>query len=107
MMDIKYVYVKTRSEFGKQCIFDICGPNLDEEIKPNPQEMRNYIVKSQCHVNTQYTKQIALHEVRSISLTRLYPATIVSFVCVVTVRIAMVCEKRDKHVFRRNLCLHF
>ncbi|XP_046822931.1 dynein axonemal intermediate chain 2-like [Vespa crabro] len=64
-MDIKYVYVKTRSEFGKQCIFDICGPNLDEEIKPNPQEMRNFIVKSQCHVNTQYTKQIALHEIQT------------------------------------------
>ncbi|KAI4497873.1 hypothetical protein M0802_006989 [Mischocyttarus mexicanus] len=64
-MDIKYVYVKTRSEFGKQCIFDICGPNLDEEIKPNPQEMRNYIVKSPCHVGTQYTKQIALHEIQT------------------------------------------
>ncbi|KAF7397798.1 hypothetical protein HZH68_009020 [Vespula germanica] len=64
-MDIKYVYVKSRSEFGKQCIFDICGPNLDEEIKPNPHEMRNYILKSQCHINTQYTKQIASHEIQT------------------------------------------
>ncbi|KAL2712841.1 hypothetical protein V1478_017432 [Vespula squamosa] len=64
-MDIKYVYVKSRSEFGKQCIFDICGPNLDEEIKPNPQEMRNYILKSQCHLSTQYTKQIASHEIQT------------------------------------------
>lgn len=92
-MDIKYVYVKSRSEFGKQCIFDICGPNLDEEIKPNPHEMRNYILKTQCHINTQYTKQIASHEVRSISLTRLYPVMIVLYICLVIMRRTMVCEK--------------
>ncbi|KAK2575145.1 hypothetical protein KPH14_008862 [Odynerus spinipes] len=64
-MDIRYVYVKTRADFGKQCIFDVCGPNLDEEIKPNPQEMRNFIVKSPCHVGTQFAKQLALHKMQT------------------------------------------
>lgn len=62
-MEIKQVLLKTRAEFGKQCIFDMSGPHLDEEIKPNPIAMADYIIKSQCNVDVQHTKQLALHEV--------------------------------------------
>lgn len=63
IMEIKQVFLKTRAEFGKQCIFDIHGPQLDEEIKPDPNAMAHYIMKTHCNIGTQHTKQFALHEV--------------------------------------------
>ncbi|XP_018351598.1 PREDICTED: dynein intermediate chain 3, ciliary-like [Trachymyrmex septentrionalis] len=66
-METKQVFLKTRADFGKQCIFDICGPHLDEEIKPDPNAMANYIIKSHCNVGTQHTKQFALHEAQTVS----------------------------------------
>ncbi|XP_025991435.2 dynein intermediate chain 2, axonemal [Solenopsis invicta] len=62
-MEIKQVFLKTRADFGKQCIFDTCGPHLDEDIKPDPSAMAHYIRKSYCNVGMQHTKQLALHEV--------------------------------------------
>lgn len=58
------MYVKTRADFGKQCMFDLIGPTLDVEIIPNPVDMNDYILRSHCHVGVQYSKQLALHEVR-------------------------------------------
>lgn len=63
-MEIKQVFLKTRAEFGKQCIFDVHGPHLDLEIKPDPDAMVNYVTKTYCNVDVQFTKQLALHEVR-------------------------------------------
>ncbi|XP_018406785.1 PREDICTED: dynein intermediate chain 2, axonemal-like [Cyphomyrmex costatus] len=65
-MEIKQVFLKTRAEFGKQCIFDICGPHLDEEIKPDPDAMAHYIIRSHCNVGVQHTKQFALHEAQTV-----------------------------------------
>ncbi|KAG7210503.1 hypothetical protein KM043_012024 [Ampulex compressa] len=65
MMEIKNVYVKTRAEFGKQCIFDTWGPNMDEEIRPNPEEMKDYILRTHCHVGAQHSRQLALHEAQT------------------------------------------
>ncbi|XP_018312300.1 dynein intermediate chain 3, ciliary [Mycetomoellerius zeteki] len=65
-MEIKQVFLKTRAEFGKQCIFDICGPHLDEEIKPDPNAMAHYIIRSHCNLDVQHTKQFALHEVQTV-----------------------------------------
>lgn len=63
-MEIKQVFLKTRAEFGKQCIFDVCGPNVDMEIMPDPDAMANYIRRTHCNVGVQHTKQFALHEVK-------------------------------------------
>lgn len=68
MMEIKQVFLKTRAEFGKQCIFDMYGPHVDEEITPDPTAMDNYIMKTHCNVGVQNTKQFALHEVRVLVL---------------------------------------
>ncbi|XP_018363614.1 PREDICTED: dynein intermediate chain 2, axonemal-like [Trachymyrmex cornetzi] len=65
-MEIKQVFLKTRAEFGKQCIFDICGPHLDEEIKPDPDAMAHYIIRSHSNVGVQHTKQFALHEAQTV-----------------------------------------
>lgn len=65
------MYVKTRTEFGKHCMFDVRGPQMDAIIHPNPTDMNDYIKRSHCHVEVQHSKQLALHEVRSTSLKRL------------------------------------
>ncbi|XP_071582677.1 dynein axonemal intermediate chain 2-like [Temnothorax nylanderi] len=65
-MEIKQIFLKTRAEFGKQCIFDICGPQLDEEIKPDPDAMAHYIIRSHCNVGVQHSKQFALHEAQTV-----------------------------------------
>ncbi|EGI61970.1 Dynein intermediate chain 2, axonemal [Acromyrmex echinatior] len=67
-MEIKQVFEKTRAEFGKQCIFDIYGPHLDEEIMPDPDVMAHYIIKSYCNFGMQHTKQFALHKAQTVSI---------------------------------------
>ncbi|XP_076390927.1 dynein axonemal intermediate chain 2-like [Megachile rotundata] len=68
-MEVRKVYVKTRAEFGKQCVFDIMGPTIDVEILPNPADMIDYILRSHCNIGTQHSKQLALHEVQTICKT--------------------------------------
>lgn len=63
-MEIKQVFLKTRAEFGKQCIFDLYGPNVDVDIRSDLTAMANYITRTHCHVGMQHTKQFALHEVK-------------------------------------------
>lgn len=65
-MEIKQVFLKTRAEFGKQCFFDTWGPHTDEEIKPDPAAMPNFITRSHCNIGVLHTRQFALHEVRSV-----------------------------------------
>ena len=66
-MEIQYVHVKTRSQFGKQCIFDDEGPTVDEHIIPNRELMEDYIYRNPCHTGVQTSKQFAVHEVRNLS----------------------------------------
>ncbi|XP_076234028.1 dynein axonemal intermediate chain 2 [Calliopsis andreniformis] len=68
-MEVNKVYVKTRAEFGKQCIFDLYGPMMDLEIMPDPTQMNDYLLRSYCHVGVQYAKQLALHEAQTIGTT--------------------------------------
>ncbi|XP_067208123.1 dynein axonemal intermediate chain 2-like isoform X2 [Linepithema humile] len=68
MMEIKQVFLKTRAEFGKQCIFDTCGPQIDMVIQPDPEAMINYITKTHCNVGVQHTKQSALHEAQTVGV---------------------------------------
>ena len=62
-METSHVYVKTRAEFGKQCVFDYYD-RVDEDIRPNPKLMNDYIFKSPCNVAVQKSKSFAVHEVR-------------------------------------------
>ncbi|XP_024940578.1 dynein intermediate chain 3, ciliary-like isoform X2 [Cephus cinctus] len=64
-MEIQYVYVKTRSQFGKQCFFDEFGPSVDENIATNPEITADYITRNPCHVGVQKSKQYALHEIQT------------------------------------------
>ncbi|KAL0114593.1 hypothetical protein PUN28_011709 [Cardiocondyla obscurior] len=67
-MEIKQVLLKTRAEFGKQCIFDTYGPHLDVEIKPDPDAMTQYITKPHRNVGVQHTKQFSLHEAQTVGI---------------------------------------
>lgn len=66
------MHVKTRSQFGKQCIFDDEGPMIDENILPDRQLMDDYIYRSPCHTGVQNTKQLAIHEVKVIKPSQLH-----------------------------------
>nr|XP_034180594.1 dynein intermediate chain 3, ciliary-like isoform X1 [Osmia lignaria]XP_034180595.1 dynein intermediate chain 3, ciliary-like isoform X1 [Osmia lignaria]XP_034180596.1 dynein intermediate chain 3, ciliary-like isoform X1 [Osmia lignaria] len=68
-MEIQKVYVKTRADFGKQCMFDLIGPTMDVEIFPNLVDMNDYILRSHCHVGSQYSKQLGLHELQTLGKT--------------------------------------
>ncbi|XP_031364364.1 LOW QUALITY PROTEIN: dynein intermediate chain 3, ciliary-like [Apis dorsata] len=64
-MEIRKVYVKTRAEFGKQCIFSIREPTMDAEISPKPSEMSAFILKSERDVEVQHSAQFALHQIQT------------------------------------------
>lgn len=71
MMNTQYVYVKQRSEFGKQCVFNIDGPNhdIENDVMPCPEDMDDYIVRDYCHTGLQKSKRFASHEVRFDNVT--------------------------------------
>ncbi|KAL6259716.1 hypothetical protein P5V15_009629 [Pogonomyrmex californicus] len=64
-MFIQYAYIKTRSQFGKQCFFGETDPIVQENILPDPKLMRNYIHMKYCHRGVQMSKQFALHEMQT------------------------------------------
>ncbi|KAI4497874.1 hypothetical protein M0802_006990 [Mischocyttarus mexicanus] len=64
-MDSKYVYVKQRRDFGKQCIFEDIGPTVEENIFPDPALNKDYIYQQIIDKSTQKSKQFALHEVEA------------------------------------------
>ncbi|XP_076293039.1 dynein axonemal intermediate chain 2-like [Lasioglossum baleicum] len=68
-MEIKKVYVKKRLEFGKQCTWSESYPTLDVDIPPNPSELQQYILRTECHVGLQKSTQLAAHEAQTIERT--------------------------------------
>ncbi|KZC05587.1 Dynein intermediate chain 3, ciliary [Dufourea novaeangliae] len=64
-MELKKVYVKKRTDFGKQCMFDLTDPVLDVNMYPNPSDMRDYIMRTHCHIRAQKSTQLAGHKVSS------------------------------------------
>lgn len=65
-MEIQYVYLKTRSQFGKQCIFDDSGVTIEEDIVSNAQFKADYVDKNPINNAVQNSKQFAVHEVMNI-----------------------------------------
>ncbi|XP_033212964.1 dynein intermediate chain 2, axonemal-like [Belonocnema kinseyi] len=61
-----HVYVKTRALLGKQCIFNIQNPYIDEIISPEPSLYDNYILQNTCHKSVQVSKQFSLHEAQTV-----------------------------------------
>ncbi|XP_018351599.1 PREDICTED: dynein intermediate chain 3, ciliary-like [Trachymyrmex septentrionalis] len=66
-MLIQYAYIKPRSQFGKQCFFGRTDSIVQENILPDSKLMRDYVHVSHCHRGVQMSKQLALHEMQTVS----------------------------------------
>ncbi|EZA62230.1 Dynein intermediate chain 3, ciliary [Ooceraea biroi] len=66
-MLIHYAYIKPRSQFGKQCIFEKTDSIVEENILPSPKLMQDYILRSRCHRDVQKSEQFSLHEMQTIT----------------------------------------
>jgi dynein intermediate chain 2 len=62
-MDVQYVYMKKRSEFGRPCFFVDEGPKLMENIMPNREFRNGYIFKNPVSRSSQCSSVLAEHEV--------------------------------------------
>ncbi|CAG5101232.1 Similar to DNAI2: Dynein intermediate chain 2 [Cotesia congregata] len=61
-MEIKQVFVKKRSHFGKQCIFDDSEVTVEENIFPNHDAMKDYVRINPVDKAVQISKKFAVHE---------------------------------------------
>ncbi|XP_077019839.1 dynein axonemal intermediate chain 2 [Tamandua tetradactyla] len=61
-MEIVYVYVKQRSEFGKQCNFSDRQAELNIDIPPNPELAEQFIERNPVDTGTQCSTSMSEHE---------------------------------------------
>ena len=64
-MEIVYVYVKKRSEFGKQCNFTDRQAELNIDISPNPELSALYVERNPVDTGIQCSASMSEHEVGS------------------------------------------
>lgn len=64
-MEIVYVYVKKRSEFGKQCNFSDRQAELNIDIPPNPELSTLYVERNPVDTGIQCSASMSEHEVSS------------------------------------------
>ncbi|XP_039085684.1 dynein intermediate chain 2, axonemal isoform X2 [Hyaena hyaena] len=61
-MEIVYVYVKRRSEFGKQCNFSDRQAELNINILPNPELAEQFVERNPVDTGTQCSTSMSEHE---------------------------------------------
>lgn len=64
-MEIVYVYLKKRSEFGKQCNFSDRQAELNIDIAPNPELSAQYVERNPVDTGIQCSASMSEHEVSS------------------------------------------
>ncbi|XP_038613256.1 dynein intermediate chain 2, axonemal [Tachyglossus aculeatus] len=64
-MEIVYVYVKKRSEFGKQCNFSDRQAELNIDITPNPDLALHFIERNPVDTGIQCSQEMSEHEVNT------------------------------------------
>jgi dynein intermediate chain 2 len=64
-MEIVYVYLKKRSEFGKQCNFSDRQAELNIDILPNPELAALYVERNPVDTGIQCSASMSEHEVGS------------------------------------------
>uniref|UniRef100_A0A8D2LQE6 Uncharacterized protein n=1 Tax=Varanus komodoensis TaxID=61221 RepID=A0A8D2LQE6_VARKO len=64
-MEIVYVYVKKRSEFGRQCSFSDRMAEINVDIQPNPMLAMNFIEKDPIDKGVQCASDMSEHEVNT------------------------------------------
>lgn len=65
-MDITHEYTKKRCDFGKQPQFCEQGPEMCDNVPPNPAEFKNYILRNPVHQPTQNTTAFSQNRVNTI-----------------------------------------
>uniref|UniRef100_I3N0G4 Dynein axonemal intermediate chain 2 n=1 Tax=Ictidomys tridecemlineatus TaxID=43179 RepID=I3N0G4_ICTTR len=61
-MEIVYVYVKKRSEFGKQCNFSDRQAELNIDIPPNPELATQFVERNPVDTGVQCSASMSEHE---------------------------------------------
>ncbi|KAM4662025.1 dynein axonemal intermediate chain 2 [Discoglossus pictus] len=61
-MEIVYVYLRKRSEFGRQCNFSDRPAELHVDILPDPVQASNYIERNPCDIAIQCSYNMSEHE---------------------------------------------
>nr|XP_045727512.1 dynein axonemal intermediate chain 2-like [Mirounga angustirostris] len=61
-MEIVYVYVKKRSEFGKQCNFSDRQAELNIDIPPNPELAEQFVERNPVDTGIQCSTSMSEHE---------------------------------------------
>ncbi|KAI2584845.1 dynein axonemal intermediate chain 2 [Homo sapiens] len=64
-MEIVYVYVKKRSEFGKQCNFSDRQAELNIDIMPNPELAEQFVERNPVDTGIQCSISMSEHEANS------------------------------------------
>ncbi|PVD38122.1 hypothetical protein C0Q70_00733 [Pomacea canaliculata] len=64
-MEIVYVYVKKRSEFGRQCNFSDRPAELHVDIVPDPSLIANFIDRDPVDIGIQNVQEMSEHEVNT------------------------------------------
>lgn len=67
-MEIVYVYVKTRSEFGRQCTFSDRMAEVNVDIQPDPLQATNFIERDPIDTGVQCAGDMSEHEVECLIL---------------------------------------
>lgn len=62
-MEIVYVYVKKRSEFGRQCNFSDRLGETNVDIQPDPSQASNFIERDPIDAAIQCASDMSEHEV--------------------------------------------
>uniref|UniRef100_K7FRI5 Dynein axonemal intermediate chain 2 n=1 Tax=Pelodiscus sinensis TaxID=13735 RepID=K7FRI5_PELSI len=64
-MEIVYVYVKKRSEFGRQCNFSDRPVEINVDIHPDPSQATNFIERNPIDTGIQCASDMSEHEVNT------------------------------------------
>lgn len=67
-MEIVYVYLKKRSEFGRQCSFSDRAAEINVDIQPDPVLATNFIEKDPIDTGVQCASDMSEHEVNCLIL---------------------------------------
>lgn len=67
-MEIVYVYLKKRSEFGRQCSFSDRAAEINVDIQPDPVLATNFIERDPIDSGVQCACDMSEHEVNCLIL---------------------------------------
>lgn len=68
-MDIVHVYQRERKDFGRQCNFEDRSAQMLVDIDPDPELLKDFMVRDPVEIAVQNTKEFSEHEVNTETVT--------------------------------------